>query len=118
VRVLVVDDDADIRRVVRECLELHGHSVVEASCGVEALLEIRRDPPPDVVVLDLLMPSETLDGFDVLREAHKIAEPPPVVVMTAVGGQRNLDYARSLGAAQIIAKPFQFEDLVEAVENA
>jgi two-component system response regulator MprA len=116
VKVLVVDDEPDIRRVVRESLELHGHAVVEATCGVEALLAIRGEDL-DVVVLDLLMPSETLDGFDVLREARKIPDAPPFVVMTAVGGTRNLEYARSLGAGQIISKPFRFEELIEAVEN-
>lgn len=123
--VLVVDDEPDIRSVCRGALEDEGFTVLEADCGVAALAHLGLGratddpvfPPVDVVLLDLLMPDLTLDGFEVLRRIRGRPH-PPVVVMTAVGGERNLEYAMRLGAVDILSKPFELDDLLGVVKEA
>jgi CheY-like chemotaxis protein len=79
--VLVVDDDADVRNLLRRSLEQDGMSVREATNGAEALELVMADPP-DLVLLDLMMP--VMDGFEFLRRLPEAREAmPPVVVLTA-----------------------------------
>lgn len=119
-RVLVVDDDSEIRHTVRFLLEDAGHDVLEAADGHAALATLRQSPDALVVLLDILMPG--LDGIGVLRHAH--AEPPlarrhAYIVMTA-GNQGMVSTAASLAeslTATVITKPFDIDQLLEQVDQ-
>lgn len=111
-RVLVVDDDADIRDWVSEALSLEGHDVVAAANGAVAL-EVLEAQLPDVVLLDLWMP--VLDGFAFARRCwERFGDQPPIIVMSA--------HLRKLGdldihVAAFLPKPFDFDSLLALVEQ-
>ena len=111
--ILVVDDDADIRLLLRLELVNEGHQITEAGNGEEALAAIAADPP-DLVVLDMMMP--VLDGWAVLEELDPRTS-PPIVVITALAsdGDRHVADALELGALDVIAKPFDPGWLVKLV---
>ena len=106
--VLVVEDDDDIRALVRETLEDQGYEVETATNGRVALDKVRRCPP-DAIVLDIMMP--VMDGWEFLtaRRTFSAEWRCPVLVMSAVGGW---SMARELGAADFLAKPFSLDVLV------
>lgn len=116
--VLVVDDEPDIVLFVRINLELAGHAVRTAADGAEALESVRREPP-DVVVLDVMMPK--IDGWSVLAEMKSDADEDirtvPVVMLTALSD--DVDQVRGAieGAVRYLSKPVTPEALVEAVEE-
>ena len=117
-RVLVVDDEADIRRLVRFSLELDGHSVTEAADGAEALRVMGPDGP-DVMVLDLTMPR--LDGWEVLvRLRSGAVEGPgvPVILLTALDTDVDRIRGGVEGAVRYLTKPFDPEDLRKEVLHA
>jgi type II secretory ATPase GspE/PulE/Tfp pilus assembly ATPase PilB-like protein/CheY-like chemotaxis protein len=105
-RVLLVDDEDQLRRVMRDLLEREGYAVIEAADGVEALDQVDRHAP-DIIVLDLNLPG--LDGFGVLshlrsrRATHDI----PVVVLTARGDEENEIRVFEFGADDFLSKPFR-----------
>ena len=111
-RVLVVDDEADILELVREVLSDEGYDVDTALTG-EAALAITRERRPDLILLDVKLPGA--DGWEVLAELRAAAGPQtPVVVMTA--GFDAQDRALGGGAQGYLAKPFELDDLLSAVE--
>ena len=114
--VLVVDDDPDIRLLLRLELAAEGHTIVEAGNGREALAALAA-APPDVMLLDIMMP--VLDGWGVLRELDP-ATAPPVVVVTALAthDQHHLVDLLELGALDVIVKPFDPGELVRLVTEA
>jgi len=102
-RVLVVDDDPDIRLLLRLELAAEGYTIVEAGDG-RAALEVLDAQPVDLMLLDMMMP--VLDGWGVLREMDR--RTPPVVVVTALSTHDNTHVVDllELGALDIVAKPF------------
>ena len=118
-RVLVVDDDADIRELVRVTLEMDGHEITEAADGVHALMALERHHH-DAVVLDLTMPR--LGGWDVLVTLKASADPSlsavPVILLTALS--TDLDRIRGgiEGAVRYLTKPFSPEALRDEVRLA
>jgi two-component system alkaline phosphatase synthesis response regulator PhoP len=113
-RILVVDDEPDILLLHRLNLEGAGHDVLLAADGMKALERIDNDRP-DVVVLDVMMP--VLDGWGVLDALRDRASAPPVLVVSAKTAESDIDHARSLGAAAYLAKPFNAQALVDAVND-
>ena len=117
--VLVVDDEDDIRELVRINLELDGHRVVCAANGDEALEALRRDAP-DLVLLDVMMPG--LDGWEVLgsikAESDAALAQTPVMMVTA--RTDDLDRIRGAieGAIKYVTKPFQVAQLRQMVRDA
>lgn len=113
-RILVVDDDGEIRRLLRRALEAKGHRVSEAEDGVAAI-DFLRSRQADLVVLDLLMPS--LDGWAALTQVRSLPDPPPVVV---VSGTAEVDLTPRIfreGVEAFIAKPFRLEALTNACQE-
>src|SRR6266566_861059 len=111
-RVLVVDDDPTLRRVIELVLDARGYVVDQAPNG-KAALERMTELPPDVVVADLRMP--LMDGYELLERMR--AQPPleaiPVILLTG-----NLEAARAaLGANAVLTKPFEPADLCSAIER-
>jgi DNA-binding response OmpR family regulator len=111
-RVLIVDDEPDVLLLLRITLEAAGFETGLAADGDEALQRLKRDRF-DVVILDLMMP--VLDGFGVLDALADDPAAPPVVVLTANASTTNEDRARSLGASDFIAKPYDADTLVSRV---
>ena len=121
--VIVIDDDDKVRTMMRQALERAGHEVVEAGDG-RAGLELYRRHPPDVVVTNIYMPER--DGLEVIREIRRQRHRVPVIAVSggvsmragsgAIGGV--LDAARQLGAASVLAKPFDIGQLLSAVAAA
>jgi CheY-like chemotaxis protein len=120
-RVLVADDDEEMRAFVTATLQADGCSTVEAHDGEELLDLLRNavegtDLRPDVVVADVKMPG--LSGFGVLEALRRTKWNLPVVLITVFKDESFRTVAKRLGAAGILHKPFDPDDLVTAVRNA
>ena len=110
--ILVVDDEPDIRGVLRDQLELENFRVLEAGRALEAV-EMARERLPDLITMDLMLPD--LDGFEairILRESERTRE-IPVVILSAV--ELGPDDTRALGPTALLTKPFSRLDLLAAV---
>jgi len=110
-RVLVVDDDKTVSDVVRRYLEREGYEVDTADDGLVAL-DLARQRPPDLVVLDLMLPG--LDGIEVcrrLRESHAV----PVIMLTAKGDVDDRVTGLEVGADDYVTKPFSPRELTARV---
>jgi DNA-binding response OmpR family regulator len=116
--VLVVDDEPDLRELVRINLSLEGHTVLLAADGDQAL-EMVAEHPLDVILLDVLMP--TLDGWEVLgaikREPGLVNE-IPIVMLTARSEEQDRARGAIEGAVWYVTKPFTPSELVTAVDQA
>jgi CheY-like chemotaxis protein len=112
-KILVVDDDADIREVLSEVLVESGHEVMTASNGLEALEILRGGWSPCMVLLDLMMP--VMDGYVFLEEHHN--DPSlasiPITVITA---GRQVDTTRLQGAT-LVAKPIRLPALMSLIQK-
>ena len=113
VRVLVVDDEPDIRATVSAMLEIEGYAVAEAVNGAEALAAVEADPP-DVILLDMRMP--VLDGWGFASEMKRRGHRIPIVVMTAARDAAH--WAAEIAATAFVSKPFGYDDLIRAVEES
>lgn len=113
-RILVVDDDEDVREAVSSALDDEGYEVVVARDGVEALSALRRLPPPGLIVLDLTMPRMNGSEFRrrVLAELPQLAAIPVVIMSADVEGRVQ---ARTLGAAAFLRKPIRLTELFRTV---
>jgi DNA-binding response OmpR family regulator len=113
-RVLVVDDDPTVREVVAGYLGRAGLEVTEAGDGASALVAARANPP-DLVVLDLMLPG--LDGLEVLRRLRAERGALPVVLLTARGEERDRVLGLEVGADDYVTKPFSARELVLRVQS-
>lgn len=116
-RVLVVDDEPEIRELCRVNLEFEGFEVLEAADGAEAL-RVVREQQPDVVFLDLMMPG--IDGWDVLhalKEDDRTAR-IPVILLTAKSGEEDQMRGFQEGILEYVSKPFNPLSLAEWVNRA
>jgi two-component system, NtrC family, response regulator AtoC len=111
-RILVVDDEAKMRRLLELSLKTMGHEVEQAADGHEALAAIERNPF-DLVLTDMRMPGK--DGMALLSSLRERGEDVPVIVMTAYGTIETAVAAMKLGAADYIIRPFEMETIEMAV---
>jgi len=113
-RILVVDDDRQIVRLLRSYLEQAGYNVLTAYDGAAALQSIRRDRP-DLAILDLMLPDH--DGWEITRTAR--ADPDtkdvPVILLSAKGRNVDQKVGFEVGADDYITKPFSPRKLVERI---
>ena len=114
-QVLIVDDEANIRKVLSAQIKAAGYQVVEATNGIEALGIITRGEI-DAVISDLRMPQ--LDGLGLLKRVQEIEIAPPVIVITAHGSMSTAIEAMKLGAFDFITKPFDKTELLNALRKA
>ncbi|MFL7838577.1 MAG: response regulator transcription factor [Candidatus Promineifilaceae bacterium] len=105
--ILVVDDEARMRRFIRMNLELEGYQVVEAENGVQALDQIRKYTP-DLVIMDVMMPE--MDGFETLGMLREIST-VPVILLTVRSEEEDITRGLNLGADDYITKPFSPREL-------
>ncbi len=118
-KVLLVDDEEDIRKLLRRVLEQKGFEVVEAAKGLEALQRVR-DDTPDVILLDAMLPE--VHGFDICRriKGSKRYGHIPVIMVSAIyrGWRVAEDLRASYGVEVFLEKPFKISDVVTHVERA
>jgi CheY-like chemotaxis protein len=109
-RILVIDDDSDIREVVGEALAFEGHEVASARDGAEGLARCHVFHP-DLILLDLMMPG--MNGWDFRRAQRRDASLAriPVLVVTALGHDPDIE------VAAVLAKPFRLDDLLAHVRR-
>ena len=113
-RVLFIDDDPLVGKLVRDLLEQEGYQVAVAISGKEGL-NIARAQPPDVFLLDIMMPG--MDGFQVCEAIRRddALRSIPVVMLTAMESQKLNERAFAVGAEACMTKPFSPERLLNAV---
>lgn len=111
--ILIIDDHASVRTLIRSVLEGDGHQVREAENG-EVGLSLYRDTPADLVITDILMPGR--DGMDVtLALTHEFLDARVIAITGGTGDHNFLNVAKLFGARRILQKPFGVEDLRQAV---
>jgi DNA-binding response OmpR family regulator len=114
-RILIAEDDADIRHLLVQLLVEEGHEVSAARDGAAALERIRLSPP-DLMILDLMMPE--VDGYEVLEEMQRMGEMSVrTIVVSARGSEADLERSLALGACHHMIKPFDPEELLNEVES-
>ena len=113
IKILVVDDESRMRKLVRDFLVKKGYEVLEAGDGEEALDLFYGDRDIALVILDVMMPK--INGFDVCREIREHSK-VPVIMLTAKGGENDELTGFELGVDEYIAKPFSPKILVARVE--
>ncbi|KAB2348429.1 response regulator transcription factor [Actinomadura rudentiformis] len=111
-RVLVVDDEANIRDLIEVALRFHGFQPTTAGSGAAALREVR-DRPPDLILLDVMLPD--LDGFEVCRRLRAEGDEVPVIFLTARDTPSDTVTGLTLGGDDYVTKPFSIDALVARV---
>lgn len=112
-RILIVDDEAQFRRVLRIALATRGHDVREAASGADALAILHADPA-QLVLLDWQMP-----GLDGLQTCHAIRAWSNVpIIMVTSRDQNGRDQALAAGACDYVSKPFELDRLISSVDRA
>lgn len=117
-KVLIVDDQAEVRKLVRMALEGSGYEISEAADGAEALAKVHSSSP-EIIILDVMMPGE-FDGYSVCQriKAHPEHASAFVVLLTARGQRTDIAMGERAGADSYLVKPFNPFDLVALVERA
>ena len=115
-RVLICDDDAAILRVIEVNLQVEGYEVLLAHHGEEAL-EVAAAEHPDLIILDIMMPR--LDGYQTCErlKASDDTKDIPVIFLSAKAQQSDIDKGLAYGVVDYVTKPFDPNDLIEAVER-
>jgi two-component system chemotaxis response regulator CheY len=115
-KVLVVDDAAFMRMMIKDILIKHGYEVVgEATNGAEAMVRYK-ELAPDLVTMDITMPE--MDGITAVREIKKLDPNARIIMCSAMGQQAMVLEAIQAGAKDFIVKPFQADRVIDAVKKA
>lgn len=116
-RILVVDDDAQIRLVLHQVLTRAGFSVQVATNGRECIV-LHKQAPADLIITDIIMPE--MEGFESIKSIRKISAGTKIIAIS--GGLRGgpldvLTVAKMMGATRALAKPFKSEEIISAVNE-
>ncbi|WP_040328791.1 response regulator transcription factor [Acidovorax delafieldii] len=116
-RILIIEDHADIRRLIRMTLEFEDHEIHEAVNADEGLAAVRRIRP-QLLLLDIMMPG-TMDGLDLCRlvKSDPSLGQPLVVLLTARGQSQDIEAGNNAGADAYLLKPFSPLKLIETINN-
>jgi two-component system response regulator AtoC len=113
--ILVADDDASIRSLLRQLLTDEGYSITEAATGTEVIAQVG-ESSPDLVIMDVRMPE--LDGIEALPKVKSASPKTSVLIMTAFGSSNAAIKAMELGAFDYITKPFELDKISHTVKRA
>ena len=116
-RILVIEDEDQMRKLLRQVLEEAGHEVAEASDGLEGI-RLYRENPADLIITDMIMPKK--EGMEIILDLK--LEFPDVKIIAISGGGRvgpepYLQVAEGFGAERVFTKPFHIKELLEAVKE-
>jgi len=113
-RILIVDDDYEVRSAMEHALQSEG--ALTQSCGDgNTAVRIGESDPPELVVLDMMLPKRS--GFLVLERLKRSEQPPKIIMVTANEGRRHRQYAEDLGVDGYILKPVRLERLIGMCED-
>jgi len=112
--ILVVDDEPQIRRVLRSTLSSQGYAIIDAKSGEDALESFRKERP-DLVLLDVNMPG--MGGIEACREIRRISD-APIIMLTVRNAERDKVSALDAGADDYVVKPFGIEELLARIRAA
>ncbi len=115
-RILVVDDAAFMRMMIKEILTKYGYQIVGEAENGKAAVEKYRELNPDLITMDITMPE--MDGINAVKEIIKVNPQANVIMCSAMGQQAMVIDAIQAGAKDFIVKPFQPERVIEAVRKA
>lgn len=114
-QILIIDDDKLLRDMLRTALELNGHDVVDVSDGFAAIKQYGQKPA-DLIITDIIMPGK--DGIEIIFELHQ-ANPDVKIIALSGGGRIEatsyLGMAEKFGASRTFIKPFDYDDLMNAI---
>jgi len=113
-KLLIVDDQYGIRILLNEVFQREGYTTFQAANGVQAL-DIVQKHEPDLVLLDMKIPG--MDGIEILKRIKEINREIKVIIMTAYGELDMIQETKELGAIMHFAKPFDIDDMREAVRK-
>lgn len=114
--ILVVDDEPHMLRYMRTLLEVDSYQVETLASGVEALERVQKEPLPDLVLLDVVMPE--LDGLQTLERLHEVRPGLKVVMLSCVSDPRTVVQAIHLGAQDYLPKPFHEAELNAVIQRS
>lgn len=110
-KILVVDDEARIRQIIKKYAEFEGHSVFEAVDGMQAI-EVCKEQSFDIIIMDVMMPE--LDGFSACKEIRKFCN-TPIIMLSARGEEYDKIHGFELGTDDYVVKPFSPKELMMRV---
>lgn len=114
-KILIAEDEASIRKLIRKLLESEGHEILEASDGIQCM-DLYKKKNPDLVITDLIMPDK--EGLEVIREIRNL-NPQAKIIAISGGGlvdpKMYLNLAQKLGAVRTFTKPIENEVLISAI---
>ena len=110
-RILVVDDEPHVRRLLRQSMEHNGYLVEEASDGQQAIKSID-EHDYSLIIADIVMPER--DGLEVIMHARRRQPASKIIAISSPGNQLYLTSAQGLGASRVFAKPFKLAEINEA----
>lgn len=116
-RILIVDDTADMRELLKNIVELGGHQVVEADSGKVGLAQFKV-ATPDVVMTDIIMPD--MDGNELIGKLRALDPKVKIVAVSGGGRVRNLgvlQVAQKFGADRVLSKPFRKDDVLKLLDE-
>ncbi|HEY4389632.1 MAG TPA: response regulator transcription factor, partial [Ktedonobacteraceae bacterium] len=115
-RILVVEDEKEIVRLLQRSLTAHGYEVQTAESGESALAILEAQPPPDALLLDLGLPD--ISGLEVCKRIRAQSPLPPIIVLSVRSKERDKVRALDLGADDYIAKPFGINEVLARIRVA
>jgi CheY-like chemotaxis protein len=116
-RILIIDDDEDVRAMVREVLSRAGYDTTEAANG-RVGIKLQKESPADLILTDLIMPEQ--EGLETIMEIRRLFPKTRIVAMSGGGHDGVMDFlpmARKLGASKTLNKPFTTVQLLAAVRE-
>jgi two-component system, NtrC family, response regulator AtoC len=116
ISILIADDDASVRSYLARFLSSCGYLTMAVESGDEAIVRMKGQPTPDLVLLDVMMPGT--NGLEVLAHLKKVNPNVPVIILSGVGHIKTVVEAIHLGAADYLSKPFEEEELQLTIRNA
>ena len=115
-KILVVDDEPDVVRILSKSLVTNGFEVITANDGLECIAKVENEPP-DLILLDNIMPN--MDGQAVLEKlkASKETEEIPIIMVTALADEKDITSAQKSGAIEYVVKPFDYNVLLKQIKQ-
>jgi len=115
-KILIVEDELDIQKLVHRILTANGFEVFKASNGEEGLIKATT-LKPDLIIMDLMMPG--MSGLEVCRLLKKRPDTKgvPIIILSALNRSIDREYAKEAGADKYISKPFQIDELLVAIDT-